>query len=364
MAVEKKTRLLIVGPRGIVGHEGGVEKFAEEFVLRARHRATLSALVLKETGREPPDVEILRVPSSNLLKTDKAWYLLYAIKHILSGRFDTLFILGINFAMLTPIARLMGMRVVVRSGSIDHQVTKWGPVMAAVFRFSEKLASHAQAVVAVAPSISTHLKSIGIDNIVIRNGLDKKPRQQSVKRRGVVAIGRITAQKNFGVLLEVAHLLAKDCPPIRIIGGADSSPESSRLDAMMDSLNVRDQVTFTGSLDRDQVLEELESAAIYVNCSHHEGMSNAVLEAIQQGTPVLLSDIPANRDLELAEQFYFQATNAAQLSKAILHGHANAAEYTVNRDSFDDWDSAVAKFCDVLNLPPQPDFKTSALSAA
>jgi glycosyltransferase involved in cell wall biosynthesis len=350
MAGNGRNRLLVVGARGIDGHEGGIEKFAEEFVKRAKHSANISVMVLGPNPSQVEGVKLLPTQNLKLLNTDKVAYLLSAVRHIASGRYDTLFILGINFAMLAPLARIMRMRVVLRSGSIDHQLTKWNWLMRSIFRVSELLGRFAHATVAVAPSIAGHLNHLGFNPVLIRNGLEKVRALEIKERKGILAVGRLTAQKNFGFLIDALHSLGSNRPVLEIIGGADASPESSGLEKKVEQLKMHDSVLFAGARDRSYVLERLSSSAIYVNCSHHEGMSNAILEAIQQGTPILLSDIPANRDLNMPEQFYFSLGEPQQLGKKIMEALKDPAGFTVDLNSFDDWDTVTAKFSDLLQI--------------
>lgn len=266
-------RLLVIGPRSISGHEGGVEKFAEEFVKHAAQSADISVMVLKTRHEGTHGVKVIAVPPSRLLRTDKAYYLLYALRRLVFGRYDRVFILGINFAMLAPVARLFGprgTRVVVRSGSVDHTLKKWGRLMASVFMVSERLSRYADAVVAVAPSIQRHLKSVGIDAVVIRNGLQRREPAEDVKpaatrAKTILAVGRLTAQKNYTVLVEAAALLGPDCPPITIIGGADNSPETDVLTNLVKTRGI-DRISFVGAKPRQEVLSHMREAALFINC--------------------------------------------------------------------------------------------------
>ena len=85
-------------------------------------------------------------------------------------------------------------------------------------------------------------------------------------------------------------------------------------------------------------------AALFVNCSVNEGMSNSVLEAIQQGTPILLSNITANRDLGLPDDFYFDPASPTELSKKIARALETPSDFLADRESFDDWDEVVNKY--------------------
>lgn len=355
MAADTPRRILVVGARGIAGDEGGIEKFAEEFVNRAGLTHDLVVLCLNPAPPPTPRVMIDLVRRSRLLKTDKAFYLLRALWLYATRRFDCVFILGMNFGVLIPALRAMmwrRARIVMRSGSIDYTLPKWGQGMRRVMLFAERMMRRADAVIAVAPNIQRHLRRQGIASQLIRNGLERVVSDHSGHREPatVLAVGRITAQKNYSALVEAAALLGAEGPAITIVGGADLSDEAARLQAMLAAAPSA-KLTFTGALPRAEVLREMNRKALFVNCSLHEGMSNSVLEAIQQGMPLLLSDIEANRDLGLPDRFYVAPSNFAAWADRIAQALADPDSYTVAPSLFDDWDTVIARVMAVV-VPP------------
>jgi glycosyltransferase involved in cell wall biosynthesis len=79
--------------------------------------------------------------------------------------------------------------------------------------------------------------------------------------------------------------------------------------------------TFTGQVDHERALEHIASAKMVVSPAVSETQNLTVLEAIGKHTPILLSDIPAHR--ELASYFegipLFNTENAESLQRGILH---------------------------------------------
>ena len=63
------------------------------------------------------------------------------------------------------------------------------------------------------------------------------------------------------------------------------------------SMRTPDRVRFVGN--RNDVPQLLPHAEVFWIGSEFEGQSNAVIEAMQAGLPVIASDIPGNRDLVL-----------------------------------------------------------------
>lgn len=125
---------------------------------------------------------------------------------------------------------------------------------------------------------------------VIHNPL-KSPEQRKEllpreKRKYTAWLGVFRAQKNMALLYRIASAH----PDIAFkIGGAPTdgqSPDEDTRDAIS-KLELLPNVTFAGYVQRSQVGEFLSGAVALLCTSHHEGFSNAFLEAFAAGTPVL-----------------------------------------------------------------------------
>ena len=96
------------------------------------------------------------------------------------------------------------------------------------------------------------------------------------------------------------------------------------------------------------------NASLFVLPSIHKGLPIAALEAANLDTPVLLSDIQANRDIDLPQQCYFPVGNVAALRRKLEAPHQT---YRVDRRAIAqrfDW-LAVARQTQALYaelLPP------------
>jgi len=358
--------ILVVGARGIGGSEGGVEKFAEEFVRRVARDCRVTVLCL--AARKPDDVdevELIVTPRSNFMRTDKVFYYLVAVWICLSRRFDQTVLLGLNSAMLLPVLRLLfwrRARVVVRSGSVDYIFDKWGPVSKLYFRLAESLLRFADSVVAVSPGIQRRLTSAGIHSVLIRNGLSAMSAPRPItdrEARHVIAVGRVTPEKNYSQLIEAARLLGQSKVSFTIVGGIDLSGEGATLKALMERGAVTN-VTLAGAVERGRVLQLVSSASLFVNCSLQEGMSNAVLEAIQLGSPIILSDIEANRDLGLPDALYFDPRSPSDLSARIEQALAAPSDFVVARERFEDWDDVIDRYRRLMALPSESSLASDA----
>jgi len=113
-------------------------------------------------------------------------------------------------------------------------------------------------------------------------------------RKWIMAVGRLWPQKRYRDLIWAAELLAttRQDTTFVIIG---EGPQSGELLRNRDAVSHPDHSRLVGQ--RDDVAELLPHAAVFWNGSEYEGQSNALIEAMQAGRPVVATDIPGNRDL-------------------------------------------------------------------
>jgi glycosyltransferase involved in cell wall biosynthesis len=107
----------------------------------------------------------------------------------------------------------------------------------------------------------------------------------------MVAVGRLAPQKNYPLLLKVLQRL--DRVVLLIAGDGAESPALEKLAAELD---VAAKVRFLGPLDRAQVPDLLAAADLFVQSSTFEGQSNALLEALQAGLPIVAHDVVEQRE--------------------------------------------------------------------
>ena len=103
-----------------------------------------------------------------------------------------------------------------------------------------------------------------------------------------VTVGRLAPQKGYEILLHALALISESLQPkqIRIIG---NGPERERLEALSNDLRVANLVEWLGELTQVQVAEQLALANVFLLPSMYEGFSNAGLEAMERGLPLILT---------------------------------------------------------------------------
>ncbi len=110
-----------------------------------------------------------------------------------------------------------------------------------------------------------------------------------LKNPCIIAMGRLTHQKGFDILLKAfAELKDKHYQwQLYILG---EGILRSELEILSQSLKLDDRVTFLGSLKNPY--EHLKQANLFVLSSRYEGFPNALCEAMACGLPVISTNCP------------------------------------------------------------------------
>lgn len=104
-----------------------------------------------------------------------------------------------------------------------------------------------------------------------------------------LAIGRLTEQKNFSVLIEAFHLLLKRKDARLIILGEGEL--RSELEQLAEKLGVSDNIDMPGF--NSNPYSHLRRANAFVLSSKFEGLPTALIESIACGCPVVSTDCPS-----------------------------------------------------------------------
>jgi len=131
----------------------------------------------------------------------------------------------------------------------------------------------------------------GIDESTAPSSGTKLPRLKILKNSGyrlVLFLGRVTLQKGPDYFLRAAKRVLDRNPNVLFIlsGAGDMESESMRLAA---ELGIGGHVFFTGFLHGAERHEVYEAADLFVMPSVSEPFGITALEAMKQGTPVLIS---------------------------------------------------------------------------
>jgi glycosyltransferase involved in cell wall biosynthesis len=110
----------------------------------------------------------------------------------------------------------------------------------------------------------------------------------------LLSVGRLVYQKGLDLAARALAEL-KDLDWEWVIAGDGSFRQE--LSSLCLELGIDDRVIFAGWQSRDQLKQLYHDANLFVFPSRHEGMPNAVLEAMASGLPVVASRIAGNEEL-------------------------------------------------------------------
>lgn len=143
----------------------------------------------------------------------------------------------------------------------------------------------------------------------------------------VVSIGRLSKQKDFGTLIRATAELKKKIPDIRVAILGEGN-ERTYLERLVGSLGLVNNITFTGYVKHPETY--IRSSKVFVLSSVYEGFSNAILEALAEGVPVVASDCPGGNSEVIAN-----GRNGYLVEVGNYVGFATAIEKVLlNREAF------------------------------
>jgi glycosyltransferase involved in cell wall biosynthesis len=109
----------------------------------------------------------------------------------------------------------------------------------------------------------------------------------STERKLLLAVGRLSTEKNFGVLVDVFSLLAQDHRGWDLVFIGEG-PERAALEAKVHAAGLEGRVSLPGRVGN--VGAWYERADIYVLTSLFEGFPNSLAEALAHGLPAVSFD--------------------------------------------------------------------------
>ncbi len=324
-------KIAVVGTRGFPGVQGGVETHCRQLYPGLADRGCDVTVFARKpyVDSAPYTYRGVRViplscPANKFLEA-----VVHTFKGVLKARVikpDILHIHAVGPSLFVPLARLLGMKVVITNHGPDYNRKKWPPPARMFLRFCERMgAVFANEVIAISDSIAADIKNkYGRDSVVIPNGVDlpsPPDTENALKKYGlrngryILAVGRFVPEKGFDDLIGAFNRLELEDLKLVIAGDADHEDRYSR--ALKAKARSNENIVLTGFITGRPLQELYSHAGLFVLPSYHEGLPIVLLEAMSYGLSCIASDIPANRNVELEEERFFEPGNVASLADKI-----------------------------------------------
>lgn len=360
---DRPLKVVVVGTRGIPDIQGGVETHCEHLypILASRgvdvtviRRRPYSEAVATARGLKIwQGVKLIDVFAPKKKSLEAIVHTSLAIFRARALRPDVVHIHAVGPSLMAPLARLLGMRVVMTNHGPDYERDKWGRLAAAVLRLGERWGSKfSNAIISIAPHISEIVKTrYGREAALIPNGVTRPAIPADAPAivesmglepgRYIVALGRFVKEKNFLLLIRsFLRLKAEGAihPDFKLAIAGDADHPDNYSEAIKALARGKDDVVLTGVIRGAQLASLMSQAALFVMPSSHEGLPIALLEAMSYDLDVAVSDIPACRIPELApDDFFTLDDEGTGLSRAIsrkLAAPATPRRYDLSRYSW------------------------------
>ena len=316
----------VIGTRGFPGIQGGVE--VHSYFLYTHMRDTQvrlyrrQAYLTEQSRHSFPNIEYIDLPSTRIKGFEAVWHTLLSVLHIAFHRPDVVHIHNIGPGIFAPLLRLMGLRVVLTYHSPNYEHDKWNGPARWLLRQCEKLSLRFSNRVIF---VNRHQmeKCGALDkSVFIPNGIDPVTRSTAtsfLEKHGItqgnylLAVGRLTPEKGLEYLVEAANRL----PQVQQVVIAGASDHDSAYRELLERLDVNKKVIFTGFTTGEDLRQLYSHARCFVLPSVNEGFPMVMLEAMAYCLPILCSNIPGTRQVELPEEDYFTVGDVDSLCAAI-----------------------------------------------
>jgi len=239
----------------------------------------------------------------------------YDLVHAFSG-FPTGWLCYRTAGRIPYIVSLRGSDVPGKHARLQLEYKILAPVFRAIWRNAASLVACSEGLRSRALRFMSSV-SIG----VIPNGVDLErfyPAQDGEESEALrlLTVGRLSATKRIEMLIEAAEILHRGGCRVRltIVGGGQL--EQGLREGVSDR-DLRGVVRFVGRVDPDDMPQVYRDSDVFVSASVQEGMSNAMLEAMASGLPIVSSRCEGVDELVTDNRLVVEPATAEGLAEAI-----------------------------------------------
>ena len=391
-------KIVVTGTRGIPNVMGGVETHCEELFPRIAAMGEDVTVIRRKSYvndglKEWKGVKLVDIETPKKKSFEAIIHTYRAINMAKKLGADILHIHAIGPALLTPYAKMLGMKVVFTHHGPDYDRDKWGKAAKMVLKLGERMGCmFADDVIVISDVIRNLIKDKygRTKNVhLIYNGVSKPEicdypeyfEELGIKKgRYILGMCRFVPEKNLHHLVEAFNIikneelrikkessaLANEELKIKKEGAAQANEElrikkqSSALanyelndvklvlagdtdfeddySRGLKEMARKNGVVLTGFVKGRKLHSLLTNCMCYCLPSSHEGLPIALLEAMSYGVKVIVSDIPANLEVGLPQNDYFHVGNVDELAKKLNDVITHPVEHIDYDMTKYDWD--------------------------
>jgi len=187
---------------------------------------------------------------------------------------------------LPYIISLRGSDVPGKNARLQRDYKILAPIFKAIWK-------NAASLVACSQGLKTRslqfLPSVDIN--VITNGVDTErfhpaKTKQNPDTLKLLTVGRLSSTKRVETLIDAVEILHKNNINVQFTIAGDGSL-MDQLKQLVSQKKLDDNIKFTGRTDPEEMPQLYRQSDIYISATMQEGMSNAMLEAMASGLPIV-----------------------------------------------------------------------------
>jgi len=323
-------KIFVTGTRGIPDIPGGVEKHCQELfpLIAARGHEVLLCTRNSYVTRKIEEWRGVKLINCYAPRKKSFEAIVHTFIALLKAHWhspDVVHINAIGPSLLAPFVRLMGLKVVVTNHGPDYDRQKWGRAAKFVLRLGEKMGGlYANEVIVISSVIANIIRErCHRESNLIYNGVNLPQKSKETDflsgigaepGKYILAVARFVPEKGLRDLIDGFKTMGSDYKLV-IAGDADHETDYSRNLRQMAAED--DRIILTGYITGEPLNQVYSHARLFVLPSYHEGLPLALLEAMSYGLPVLVSDIPANKEVDLPADRYFRCGDVDDLKNKI-----------------------------------------------
>ena len=342
-------KIVVTGTRGIPNVMGGVETHCEELFPRIARRGFDVTVIRRKSYvndglGEWNGVKLVDIESPKKKSFEAIIHTFRAINKAKRLGADIVHIHAIGPALLVPYAKVLGLKVVFTHHGPDYDRDKWGFAAKTILKLGERMGClFADKVIVISDVIRSLIqrkygRTKGVH--LIYNGVSKPElcdypeyfEELGIEKgKYILGMCRFVPEKNLHHLVEAFSKIDSKGMKLVLAGDTDFEDDYSR---GLKEMARKHGVVLTGFIKGRKLHSLLTNCRCYCLPSSHEGLPIALLEAMSYGVKVIVSDIPANKEIGLSENDYFPVSNVDALAerlKAVINQPLQHIDYDMKK---------------------------------
>lgn len=359
-------KIVVTGTRGIPNIMGGVETHCEELFPRIAKRGFDVTVIrrtdyVKDDLKEWNGVKLVNIDSPKKKSFEAIIHTFRAINEAKRLKADIIHIHAIGPALLVPYAKMLGMKVVFTHHGPDYDRDKWGFAAKTMLKLGECMGCmFADEVIVISDVIRNlikrkynrtshvHLIYNGVSQPEICDYPEYFNELGIEKGKYILGMCRFVPEKNLHHLVEAFTKVKSrnEVEDIKLVLAGDTDFEDDYSRSLREMAR-KNGVVLTGFIKGKKLHSLLTNCLCYCLPSSHEGLPIALLEAMSYGVKVIVSDIPANKEVGLPESDYFPVGNVDTLTeklKTVVNQPLQHIDYDMKKY---DWEKIADQVRDV-----------------